>query len=134
MDKNTEILNKYIKELYDANLIDGNEISDTIHTFGELYYYRMLYNALYVNELVRNNGDIEVYKTKRHSDGQECFGGGWFLVSVRLPSGPLDNHYEMRYWDLFSCPEVEQEPYPYDGHTPADAAANGMRYLQSFEF
>ena len=126
---NTKALNNYIKELYDLWLIDGNEISDTIHTFGELYRYRMIYNALFVN-MVALSGKYEVYKTKRHNDGQECFGGGWFLVSVRLPTGPLDNHYEMKDWNLFHCPEVEKEPYPYDGHTPADAADNAEKFLR----
>ena len=128
---NTKALNNYIKELYDLWLIDGNEISDTIHTFGELYDYRMMYNALFVNEIAEN-GKYEVYKTKKHSDGQECFGGGWFLVSVHLPTGVLDNHYENKYWDLFHCPEVEQEPYPYDGHTPADVLENGKRFARDY--
>ena len=128
---NTKALNNYIKELYDLWLIDGNEISDTIHTFGELYDYRMMYNALFVNEIAEN-GKYEVYKTKKHNDGQECFGGGWFLVSVRLPTGVVDNHYENKYWDLFHCPEVEKEPYPYDGHTPADALENGKKLARDY--
>lgn len=126
---NTKALNNYIKELYDLWLIDGNEISDTIHTFGELYDYRMIYNALFINEIAEN-GKYEVYKTKKHNDGKECFGGGWFLVSVHLPTGVVDNHYENKYWDLFHCPEVEKEPYPYDGHTPADAADNAKKFLR----
>lgn len=128
---NTKALNNYIKELYDLWLIDGNEISDTIHTFGELYDYRMMYNALFVNEIAEN-GKYEVYKTKKHNDGQECFGGGWFLVSVRLPTGVVDNHYENKYWDLFHCPEVEKKPYPYDGHTPADALENGKKLARDY--
>lgn len=130
--ENTEILNKYIKELYDNYLIDGNEISDTIHTFGELYDYRMLYNALIINEWAKN-GNIEVYKSKKHSDGLECFGGGWFIVTAILPTGIVDNHYKLEYWDLFKCQEVEQEKFEYDGHTPKDVSNRMLEYLRGSE-
>ena len=56
----------------------------------------MMYNALFVNEIAEN-GKYEVYKTKKHNDGEKCFGGGWFLVSVHLPTGVVDNHYELKY-------------------------------------
>lgn len=130
--ENTELLNKYIKELYDNYLIDGNEISDTIHTFGELYDYRMLYNALFINECARN-GNIEVYKSKKHSDSLECFGGGWFIVTAVLPTGIVDNHYKLEYWDLFKCQEVEKEKYEYDGHTPKDVSNRMLEYLKGSE-
>lgn len=130
---NTKALNNYIKELYDLWLIDGNEISDTFHTFGELYDYRMMYNALLVNELAES-GKYEVFKTKRHNDGKECFGGGWFLVSIYLPIGVIDNHYENKYWDLFHCPEVDKEPFPYDGHTSADVLSVGRDFARRYEY
>lgn len=121
MQKNTKILNKVIKFLYDRWLIDGNEISDTIHTFGELYDYRMLYNALWVNEIA-NNPEYRVFKSIRHNDGNLCFNReGWFIVVVVLPNGKvIDNHYETKYWNLFKCQELEKSDIPYDGHTPND--------------
>ena len=68
------VLNELIKNL------DFNEyISDGYHSFQELYLYRMLYNALLVNEYAKND-TYQVYKTKRHNDGEECFGGDWFFV------------------------------------------------------
>lgn len=130
--QNTEILNSYIKQLYDEYLIDGNEISDTIHTFGELYDYRMLYNALFINECIKNK-DIEVYKSKKHDDGELCFGGGWFIVTAVLPTGIVDNHYKLEYWDLFKCEEVQKDKYPYDGHTPKDVSNRMFKYLETKE-
>lgn len=128
MKQMTEILNKYIKELYDNYLIDGNEISDTIHTFGELYDFRMLYNALAVNALYEA-GKALCYKTERHSDGELCFGGGWFLVVIDTPYGKIDNHYKMEYWDYFKCPILDQELGEYDGHTTADVADCMRKYI-----
>ena len=128
MKETTQALNALIKVLYDNWQIDGNEISDTIHSFGELYEYRMLYNAIMANLLYEKG--LEVYKTKKHNDKADCFGGGWFLVCVRTPYGPIDNHYELKYWDLFKVKEEEFEPYPYDGHTPKDVVQTLYEYIE----
>ena len=50
---------------------DMGEVSDGYHTFNELYYYRMLYNAAFFNLLPKE----WVHKSKRHHTGEECFGG-----------------------------------------------------------
>lgn len=97
---------------------------DEYHTMAELYEYRMLYNALAVNAM----GHLAV-KSWRHSDGDLCFGGGWFVVYLLLPSGQVSNHYKAEHWDLFSCPEVETAP-EYDGHTPAVAAERMYEMLR----
>lgn len=126
--QNTKALNDFIKVLYDNYSINGNEISDTIHTFGELYDYRMLYNALWVNEIAKT-GKYPIYKTKRHEDGELCFGGGWFLVTVVLPTGEIDNHYREEYWELFQCKEEEKRLGKYDGHTPQDVKNRMFEFL-----
>lgn len=99
---------------------DVSKFSDGYHTFDELYEFRKLYNALIFNEWV-SKFDIEVYKSKRHYDGEECFGGDWFIVVAILPNGKqISNHYEMKDWDLFKIPEYEKSKYEFDGHTPQD--------------
>lgn len=95
---------------------DAGSISDGYHTFDELYQYRMLYNALAVSDVPRTT-----VKSWRHHDGEECFGGGWFIVVIDLPTGQVSNHYPARDWDLFAVPEVELAPV-WDGHDPAEAA------------
>lgn len=95
--------------------------SDGYHTFKELYEFRKLYNAALFNEWARENR-MAVHKSKRHSDGEECFGGGWFIVMATLPNGQISNHYEMKDWYLFHCEEREKADV-WDGHTPADVAA-----------
>lgn len=99
---------------------DPSTISDGYHTFAELYEYRMLYNAHAAEGWAQQGKAV---KSWRHSDGEECFGGGWFVVVVDLhPHGQVSNHYPAADWDLFHVPEVETAP-EWDGHTPADAAA-----------
>ena len=83
------------------------EVSDGYHTFNELYEYRLLYNAAFFNELAKQNL-YDVHKSKKHSDGEDCFGGGWFIVMAELPTGQISNHYELKDWDLFQVPEKEK--------------------------
>ena len=104
---------------------DMGEVSDGYHTFNELYYYRMLYNAAFSNLLPKE----WVHKSKRHHTGEECFGGGWFIVMANLPTGQISNHYEMKDWDLFKVPEKEIAD-EWDGHTPQEAAKRLYEYLQ----
>ncbi|WP_303840703.1 hypothetical protein [Selenomonas ruminantium] len=101
------------------------EVSDGYHTFNELYYYRMLYNAAFFNLLPEG----WVHKSKRHHTGEECFGGGWFIVMANLPTGQVSNHYELKDWDLFKVPEKEFAD-EWDGHTPQEAAKRLYEYLQ----
>ena len=105
---------------------DKGEISDGYHTFNELYYYRMLYNAAFFNLLPKE----WVHKSKKHHDGEECFGGGWFIVMANLPTGQISNHYELKNWVLFQIPEKEIAD-EWDGHTPQEAAERLNKYLQN---
>lgn len=105
--------------------VDMGEVSDGYHTFNELYYYRMLYNAAFFNLLPKG----WVHKSKRHHTGEECFGGGWFIVMANLPTGQVSNHYELKDWDLFKVPEKEFAD-EWDGHTPQEAADRLCKYLQ----
>ena len=108
-----EILQKE-KEEIDENTSDG------YHTFKELYNYRKLYNACLFNEWVKQN-KYNVHKSKRHSDGELCFGGGWFVVYAETPYGQISNHYEIKDWNLFKC-EERKWAVEWDKHTPEDVA------------
>lgn len=105
---------------------DGN-VSDSYHTFNELYYYRLCYNAALVNSLVKliNDNptkfkDIKVCKSKKHFGGEPCYGGGWFIVMISTPWGQISNHYELEYWNMFQCP-VTKVSWKWDGHGMKEA-------------
>ena len=116
---------------------DMGEITDGYHSFNELYYYRTLYNAAFFNSLAHyddwtdGSWDVEfdVHKSKKHSAGEECFDGGWFIVMAELPTGQISNYYEMKYWDLFKIPEKEVANV-WDGHSPECAAERLKKYLE----
>ena len=85
----------------------------------ELYEFRLLYNAHLFNEWVENE-KYEVYKSRKHYDGEVCFDGDWFIVVAILPTGQITNHYNLKDWDLFKIPEYECVKHEYDGHMPYD--------------
>ena len=110
------------------DFFDLEKISDGFHTFKELYEYRLLYNAAFFNELSKV-GLYGVHKSIRHFDGELCFGGGWFIVMAKLPTGWISNHYEMKDWDLFKIPQQERASQ-WDGHTPKDVADRIKLFLK----
>lgn len=100
--------------------VDG-DTSDGYHTFDELYKFRLLYNAALFNEWAAQ-GKYDVHKSKRHSDGELCFGGeGWFIVMAQLPTGQISNHYPLSEWDLFDVPS-RLLAAEWDGHTSRDVS------------
>ena len=118
--------------------VKGN-YSDGYHTFNELYEFRKVFNAALFNEWAKpymnrlaaiERGDIvqanvvfpkyNLHKSLKHSDGELCFGGGWFIVVAVLPTGQISNHYELKDWDLFKIPETETALFEFDGHTAND--------------
>lgn len=106
--------------------VDGNTI-DGYHTFNELYKFRKLYNALLFNEWAKG-GKYEVSKSWRHSNGELCFGGGWFVVTAETDAGQITNHYEAIDWDLFNIPVLKWAP-EWDGHTPQDVLKRLKRLI-----
>ena len=112
--------------MQETKSIDENT-SDGYHTFKELYEYRMLYNALLFNEWAKQ-GKYNVHKSKKHFEGDLCFGGGWFVVYAETPHGQISNHYKLKDWDLFKC-KVREKAIKWDGHTPQDVAKTLLNLL-----
>lgn len=121
------VIDKAIKLIKDASRVTG-ETSDGYHTFKELYRYRMLYNALAFRALVSEPGTMP-HKSRFHSDGEPCFGGGWFIVVAYLDGKQISNHYEEKDWDMFDIEERIRAD-EWDGHTPKDVAERIESYLR----
>jgi len=95
------------------------DLSDGYHTFNELYEFRKAYNACLFN-LWASLDLYDVHKSRKHNDGGECFGGGWFIVTCMTPFGQVSNHYPESDWSLFTCKEEDKSTTCYDGHTSKD--------------
>ena len=104
-----------IKQICDIACVDDiGDLSDGYHTFNDLYFQRLMLFSIIVN----THKDL-AWKTKYHEDGEPCFGGGWFLVTVSTPKGDYGYHYEEKYWDLFDCKELDKAKQ-WDGYTDKD--------------
>lgn len=120
-------------------MTDTGKISDGYHTFDELYEFRLLYNAAFFNLLFIQDCQAlrgidavaDVHKSLKHSDGELCFGGGWFIVMAELPTGQISNHYQMKDWDLFKIPERDKAAV-WDGHSANDVAIRLRKFLKEY--
>lgn len=96
------------------NIKDPGEFSDGYHTFNGLYHQRCVLFAALCNTFKEL-----AWKSHRHSTGEKCFGGDWFIVGVDTPKGSYTYHYKNKYWDMFHCCELEVGK-EWDGHTEED--------------
>lgn len=109
----------------------SSQTSDGYHTFDELYSFRALLHA-HATKAWQEKG-WSVFRSTRHADGEECFGGGWFIVYASLTGGrQVSFHYPMSDWELFGhLPTLYRAP-KWDGHTAEDSLlrlADALDYL-----
>lgn len=92
--------------------VSRKNISDGYHTFGELYYHRMI-----LFSLLLNSHKDKSWKAKKHYDGT-MFDDD-FICGIDTPDGQYTYHYNLEHWDMFKVKELEFAP-EYDGHKPSD--------------
>ena len=87
-------------------------MSDGYHTFKELYDHRiMLFLALM---RMAADAGLECGWSRKHSDGELCFGGGWVIGWVAMPNGK-QARYHME--DTRPLPPMLEKPLglPWNG-------------------
>lgn len=87
------------------------ELSDTYHSFDDLYKHRTLLSALLFLNFPYS------WKSKIHEDGTMY--DGMFVTGFPTPTGMVSYHYDLEYWDLFKIPEIPHAPH-FDGYTDND--------------
>ena len=97
-----------------AGVQEIGELSDGYHTFNSLYEQKMYLFAALVNAYK----DL-AWKSWKHEDGTECFGGGWFIVGIDTPLGSYIYHYKGDYWRMFECVALERAKH-WNEHTDED--------------
>lgn len=113
---NAEMINKLINFFQ----IPTNEISDSYHTFLDLYNHRIeLFIALCKQLNFDSAGNTNlIWKSKKHSDGSEW--EGWFILGInKLKGEQITYHLPIAYWEQCAFEELECAP-DYDLHTPKD--------------
>ena len=112
-----DMIDKYKKENPEESV---GELSDTYHTFDELYDHRAVLTALAFRCLPY------AWKSRKHEDGTMF--DGMFIVGAPTPDGMITYHYDNEYWDLFRVPEISRAP-KFDGHTPEDVIKRISNYI-----
>lgn len=104
---------------------NGNEMMpcdcDGYHTFTELYDHRIsLYIAL-CRQLDRASLNM-IWRSKRHSDGELCFGTGTqFILGILKYSGnQISYHIPIERWNETDFAEILEKAPEWDGHTSDD--------------
>ena len=111
----TEDINSLIIESKLSGEISTKEISDGHHTFGELYRHRIALFCTLCNLL----SEIS-WKSKKHFDEEKdpMFNDN-FIAGINTPDGIVTYHIKLKYWEMFSIPELERAP-KYDGYDSSD--------------
>lgn len=125
MDKQLEKIQNMINDYKEASPeASVGELSDTYHTFNELYKHRTVLTAMICTMVPY------AWKARKHEDGSMY--EGMFICGFPTPSGMITYHYDMTDWDLFRIPEIPYAPH-FDGHTPNDVIDRITDYIKSFQ-
>jgi hypothetical protein len=58
------------------------------------------------------------WKTRYNTNGEEWFGGRYFIAGIQTDNGVCTHIFHMKHWDSFKCKEIERLPdfgeYYYD--------------------
>lgn len=100
---------------------------DGYHTFDELYDHRItLYIALCRLQAAGNQCDDfnlhPIWRSKRHSDGELCFGTGTqFVLGINvMPGNQITYHLPISRWDETDFAETLDKAPEWDRHTSDD--------------
>ena len=104
---------------------DAKDVSDTHHTFGELYDHRIL---LYLS-LMCSNPQLS-WRASYHHDGT-CYDGS-FLAGMQLPTGQISYHVPNDFWNLLDEKDIKTYDFApeWDGHTPEDVLERLEEWLR----
>jgi hypothetical protein len=115
------------KDAISCEVANLSQVSDGYHTIAELYDHRItLFIALCrvlncPSEKDHYITQIEVWRSKYHSDGELAFGGEWFVLGIDKDEGEqITYHLPISRWDETEFAETLDRAPEWDGHTSAD--------------
>ena len=121
MDNKLKEIQDQINE-YKKSGSSVGELSDTYHSFNDLYEHRVVLTALAFMNIPY------AWKSKKHEDGSMF--DGMFIVGAPTPDGIITYHYDLEHWNLFKVPEIPHAPH-FDGYSDADVLDREKAFLDS---
>lgn len=99
---------------------DEVEVSDGYHTFSELYEHRIVLFIALCQKISKSY--TTVWRSKRHSDGELCFGTGTqFVLGIeRQQSMQITYHIPIEKWEATNFADTLDKAPEWDGHTSDD--------------
>lgn len=85
-----------------------------------------LWIALYISlcrqvSIWNESSPSEVWRSKKHSDGELVFGGTWFVLGINHKKGEqIAYHLPIERWDECAFAEELERAPEWDGHTSDD--------------
>lgn len=99
-------INNLIKEYKKDDKFNSKNISDSHHTFGELYHHRIVLFCTLCNLLPEIS-----WKSKKHFDEEnDPMFKDSFIAGINTPEGIATYHIKLKYWDMFNVQEIERAP------------------------
>lgn len=101
------------------------EVSDGYHTFDELYDHRVTLFIALCRLYADTHFPIDVWRSKRHSDGELCFGTRTqYVLGINQEAGKqITYHLPIERWDETDFAATLEKGPEWDGHTSADVLA-----------
>jgi hypothetical protein len=115
---------------------EGMQVSDTYHEMDELYEHRHALWIALCGQIANDSayrvvdlkdegetvkGEPRVWRSKRHSDGELAFGGGWFVLGIGKEKGEqVTYHLPISKWDETGFAETLEKAPEFDGHSSKD--------------
>ena len=113
LEKTTSVNGEIVSMRENGMSVKG--ISDSHHTFGDLYDMRAYMFAALCNAY---NGIA--WKSKKHyAEEIDPMFNGSFIAGINTPDGLIAFHLKLKYWDMFDICELDRAPM-YDGYTEDD--------------
>ena len=112
LDEDIVRINNQIKSIKESGR-SVKLVSDSHHTFNELYNQRTILFAALCNAYPNLS-----WKSKKHYDEEnDPMFEGDFIVGINTPDGIATYHFKLEYWDLFNVQELDRA-LKYDGYEP----------------
>lgn len=118
------------EEVFRYNSIHGSvgELSDSYHTFNELYHHRsLLFLSLCITSF-----KSKAWKSLLHHDNEKNpMYSGMFIMGIDTPYGQASYHFDIDpYWSMSKgVKELDRAP-EFDGHTSDQAIERIFKYAQ----
>lgn len=123
-----EVFNEYdkLRHFARAEGEDDMQVSDGYHTMDELYDHRITLFIALAKQITHqpycDDNKFGVWRSKRHSDGELCFGTGTqYVLGIGKEKGSqITYHIPIERWDETPFAEELEKAPEWDGHTSND--------------